>query len=236
MKKHIYIDGFADKGHKGLMQFMLVRQNGPEKFKAWAADFEKVYQFISELTPPKYPLSIDAALQVKGEALFAQHCASCHGMGSEYPEVNVPLEEIGTDPVRWESLTPVHRKNYGDSWFADYGAQDTIAAPEGYTAPPLRGIWATAPYLHNGSVPTLWHLLNPDERPALWKRSSWSFNSKQVGFTIETPDSIPKSSSSFDRHWYFDTSVLGKSAKGHTYPNVLTAEEKLAVLEYLKSL
>ncbi|HET8705703.1 MAG TPA: hypothetical protein VFM46_05300, partial [Pseudomonadales bacterium] len=40
----------------------------------------------------------------------------------------------------------------------------------GYLAPPLYGIWATAPYLHNGSVPDLWGVLDPDSRPAVWRR------------------------------------------------------------------
>lgn len=236
IKKHIYIDGFADKGHKGLMQFMLVRQNGPEKFRTWAGDFEKVYQFISELTPPPYPLDVNHELASQGKAVFLKQCATCHGVDNDYPELNVPIKEIGTDPVRWESLTPAHRKHYGDSWFADYGKQDTIDSPEGYTAPPLRGIWASAPYLHNGSVPTLWHLLNPDKRPKVWKRSSWAFDDEKVGFHVDELDTVPAKLSSFDRRWYFNTSVRGKSAEGHNFPNALSDAEKQAVLEYLKTL
>jgi mono/diheme cytochrome c family protein len=238
-KSHMYIDGFADKGHKGLMQFMLVRQNGPEKFRAWAADFEKVYEFISQVKPPKYPLPIDPTLAAKGESVFSDKCASCHGTyrsAPEYPELNIPIDEIGTDRVRWESLTPAYRKHYGDSWFADYGNQATYDSPEGYTAPPLDGIWATAPYFHNGSIPTLWHVLHAKERPQVWKRSEQGLDTKRIGFNVEIASEVPKGLSGFDRRWYFDTRVIGKSAAGHLYPEDLSEEEKTALLEYLKTL
>ena len=65
-KHHMYIDGFAEKGHRGLMQFMLVRQNGPEQFKNWEKDFSQVYEFISALRPPKYPLPIDLTKSQRG--------------------------------------------------------------------------------------------------------------------------------------------------------------------------
>jgi len=238
-KTHMYADGFADKGHKGLMQFMLVRQNGPERFREWTPDFADVYQFISSIKPPKYPLATDRALIAKGKIAFDEHCARCHGTygaDKSYPELNVPMDEIGTDPLRWESLTSQYRTNYGESWFADYGEQSTIAAPEGYTAPPLDGIWATAPYLHNGSVPTLWHLLHPDERPELWRRVALSLDTAKIGFKIETPASVPDKLNNYERRWYFDTQRFGKSAAGHDFPNRLSEEEKLAVLEYLKTL
>ena len=238
-KTHMYIDGFANKGHKGLMQFMLVRQNGPEKFRAWASDFEKVYQFISQVKPPKYPLAVNDSLAKKGQSIFNQHCVSCHGTygdKSEYPELNVPIDEIGTDRVRWDSLTPAYRKHYGDSWFADYGQQVTYDSPEGYTAPPLDGIWASAPYFHNGSVPTLWHVLHPSERPKIWRRVEQGLDSNRIGFVFENVEKVPRGLASFDRRWYFDTSVTGKSAAGHFYPDALSEDEKTSLLEYLKTL
>ena len=78
-KHHIYIDGFAEKGHRGLMQFMLVRQNGPEQFRAWESDFNEVYTFLQELRPPKYPLPIDGMKAERGKVVFNANCASCHG-------------------------------------------------------------------------------------------------------------------------------------------------------------
>jgi mono/diheme cytochrome c family protein len=238
-KTHIYADGFAEKSSKGLMQFMLVRQNGPDKFKAWSKEFEEVYEFLASVEPPPYPLKIDERLAESGRMVFANHCADCHGTygpQAHYPEVNVPIDEIGTDPVRWKALTPAHRDHYGQSWFADYGSQDTIADPAGYTAPPLDGIWSSAPYFHNGSVPTLWHVLNPSLRPQVWKRTESGFHSERVGFHVEELTTVPKDLPSHERRWYFDTKRRGKSAAGHDYPDRLSNDEKRELLEFLKTL
>ncbi|HND53710.1 MAG TPA: cytochrome c, partial [Pirellulaceae bacterium] len=75
----LYIDGFAPRTHRGLMQFMMIRQNGPEKFREWEPDFKDVYQFLMELRPPKYPYPIDIELAASGEAAFNRVCAECHG-------------------------------------------------------------------------------------------------------------------------------------------------------------
>ena len=242
-KSHMYIDGFADKGSKGLMQFMLIHQNGPEKFRNWAADFEDVYEFISQVKSPKYPLPIDAAKANRGAVVFTNNCAACHGQYSgttkNYPELNVAMSEIGTDAVRHEALTPANRHHYGASWFADYGGQDNIDAPIGYTAPPLDGVWASAPYLHNGSVPTLDDLLHPDSRPKLWRRTSQSFDAEKVGVTYAVLDKLPSDYDSlpnYQRYWIFDSTQMGKSNAGHDFPNLLNESERSDLLEYLKRL
>jgi mono/diheme cytochrome c family protein len=238
-KHHIYIDGFAEKGHRGLMQFMLVRQNGPEKFKSWENDFRQVYAFLSELRPPKYPLAIDEHRAMRGKQIFENNCASCHGTygdQSDYPELRVPIEDIGTDRIRLDALSPKNRKHYGDSWFADFGGQETLADVDGYVAPPLDGIWASAPYLHNGSVPTLWHLLHPSERPEQWKRTALGLDTVKMGLQVETDMGLPRRLKPAERRWYFDTAQFGKSAKGHDYPSKLSEPEKTDLLEYLKTL
>ncbi len=244
-KHHIYIDGFAEKGHRGLMQFMLVRENGPAQFQGWEQDFEDVYTYLSELRAPKYPLPVDASQVIKGGLVFSDHCAHCHGMGGDeapnsqlasYPERMVPIEEVQTDRVRFEALTSRHRRAYGQSWFADFGNQTTYEEVDGYVAPPLDGIWASAPYLHNGSVPTLWHLLHPDSRPKVWRRIAMALDEERIGLVVEEIDHVPPKLSPAERRWYFDTSVTGKSASGHDFPNQLSETEKSDLLEYLKTL
>ena len=138
--------------------------------------------------------------------------------------------------MRYDSLTPKHRDAYGKSWFADYGKQSTYADVDGYVAPPLDGIWASAPYLHNGSVPTLWHLLHPDERPVVWRRIALAMDEEAVGLVVESRDDVPKRLSKSERRWYFDTRSVGKSAAGHRYPDALDESEKVDLLEYLKTL
>jgi mono/diheme cytochrome c family protein len=239
-KKMIYIDGFAEKSHRGLMQFMLVPQNGPQKFREWEADFRDVFEYISSIGPPKYPYAIDDTLAARGRAAFERVCAECHGTygdGGKYPEKTIAMEDIGTDRVRLDALNAAHRDAYGRSWFADYGQNANVSAPTGYVAPPLNGIWASGPYFHNGSVPTLWHVLHPGERPLVWKRQGDRFDERRIGPRVECLDSLPTDvTAGWQRREYFDTRAFGKSAAGHTFPAALTAEEKEAVLEYLKTL
>jgi hypothetical protein len=240
-KSHIYIDGFAERGHRGLMQFMLVKQNGPEKFREWESDFRDVYAYLESIEPPKYPFPIDQALAAKGEKAFLQHCAECHGTyGHEesYAGRIVPIDEVGTDRVRLDALTPAARKRYGESWFADLGKAQTRLDPGGYMAPPLDGVWAAAPYFHNGAVPTLWHVLHPGDRPTVWRRTSEDgYDRAKVGLEIESPSDIPAAvTDEREVREYFDTRRFCKSAAGHLFPDALSEDEKAGVLEYLKTL
>ena len=63
-KTYLYIDGFAPKSHRSLMQFLLVPQNDAAKFREWEDDFKDLYAWIEQLEPPKYPLSVDHSLAV----------------------------------------------------------------------------------------------------------------------------------------------------------------------------
>ncbi|MEO1616947.1 MAG: hypothetical protein AAFV88_13910 [Planctomycetota bacterium] len=241
-RPNLYIDGFAQKGHRGLMQFTLVPENGPEFYRETEDDFRDVYAYLESLRPPKYPAAIDAALAEQGRAVFQSNCAECHGTYGQdwtYPNVRVPLDEIGTDPVRLKALTVEGRQKYADSWFAHAGEPDeqtTVVEPDGYVAPPLDGVWASAPYFHNGSVPTLWHVLNPEKRPEIWRPKSQELDESRVGISIEVVDQVPKTDDMVFRRSFFDTRKFGKSRTGHDYPSELDAAERNAVLEYLKTL
>jgi len=239
-KTRIYSDGFAEKGHRALMQFMLVKENGPERFREWEDDYRAVLEWMDSLEPPKYPFEVDAALARQGEQVFETACAECHGTyGAEaaYPNRIISIEEVGTDRTRLDALSLAHREAYAKSWFAHYGAQKTIISPAGYLAPPLDGVWASAPYFHNGSVPTLWHVLHPAERPVVWLRSEDGYDHQRVGLDVQELRTIPAvASSPAVRRRYFDTRALGKHASGHLFPDTLRADERRAVLEYLKTL
>jgi mono/diheme cytochrome c family protein len=239
-KKYMYIDGFAPKNHRALMQFLMVKENDREKFLEWEPEYADILTYIESVEPPKYPGKIDRKLAEQGRGVFARSCASCHGTyGNEphYPERMVPIARLGTDRVRLDALTVEHRRGHEASWFCDYGHEKVIAEPKGYVAPPLDGIWATAPYLHNGSVPTLWHMLHPDERPLVWRRTIDGYDHSRVGLEVETFEEVPAAAkSNAQRRWYFDTRKFGKSAKGHDFPSKLTEPQRAAVLEYLKTL
>ncbi len=240
-RRSIYSDGFAAKNHRALMQFLLDQNNAADKFREWEPDFKDVFAWLDSLTPPKYPWETDAKLADAGHKIFEQHCQQCHGAAgreTRFPNKITPIEEVGTDPVRLDALTVRQRKAYQASWFGEFGKQPLVADPGGYVPPPLDGIWASAPYFHNGSVPTLWHVLHPDERPKIWRRSEDGYDQKRVGLEVEVSDSLPEKAMKLtsERRKYFDTTLRGKSAAGHDFPDQLNEDEKRALLEYLKTI
>jgi hypothetical protein len=239
-KKNLYIDGFVPKTHRVIMQFALVPTNDGESFKQREEGFRDILAWIESLEPPRYPWAIDEKLAATGRAAFERACSDCHGTygeGGSYPEKRVPLEVVDTDRVRLVGMPAEHRRFYRDSWFGEYGKLEVVDEPDGYVAPPLDGIWASGPYFHNGSVPTLWHVLHSDQRPEVWTRSEDGYDQQRVGLEVTTFDKLPEGVKAADeKRRYFDTSLAGKSASGHRFPDELTEEEKAAVLEYLKTL
>ena len=239
-KKGLYADGFAAHTHRPLMQFMMLPTNSGATLRSWEPDFKEILAWIESLEPPRYRWPVDAALAARGETVFRQTCARCHGtygVHPTYPARIVPLDEVGTDPVRLHSLSREYRQGMQQGWFGNYGKDPYVLDPGGYVAPPLDGIWATAPYFHNGSVPTLWHVLHPERRPIVWRRTEDGYDTGKVGLEVTTLDSIPETvTSAAERRSHFDTRVRGKSSAGHPFADELSDAERDAVLEYLKSL
>ncbi|MEM7810893.1 MAG: cytochrome c [Planctomycetota bacterium] len=246
-KSKLYIDGFAPKNHRVLMQFMLAPSNSRADVLATEPLFEKVLADIEACQPPAYPGPVDETLAARGRVVFEATCAECHGTYGRgqgdpewtYPERMIPLDEIGTDRVRHDALTVADRESLQSSWMNFYGRDDVLEDPSGYVAPPLDGVWASAPYFHNGSVPTLWHVLNPDDRPAVWARPTDpdAYDFERVGLRADESARLPgEFRSTVDRRRYYDTSEVGHSSAGHDYPLLLDEAERRAVLEYLKKL
>ena len=239
-KQHIYSDGFAVKSPRLLVQFVMLPRNSGPTLRGWEGDFRDILSWIESLEAPRYPWEIDRQLAESGRLAFEQTCARCHGTygkNAGYPERIVPLDQVQTDGVRLASLSTEYRRGMRESWFGDYGREAYIENPGGYVAPPLDGIWATAPYLHNGSVPTLWHLLHQAQRPAVWKRTEDGYDQAKVGLEVTTFENVPATiKTPAEKREYFDTHLAGKSAAGHPFPDELTEDEKQAVLEYLKTL
>ena len=99
-----------------------------------------------------------------------------------------------------------------------------------YKARPLNGIWATAPFLHNGSVPSLAELLKPDtDRAREFYVGSWVLDTAKVGVT-----NVPEEGGV--KHYLYRTSVKGNSNAGHNYGTTLTPDQRKALVEYLKTL
>jgi len=249
-KKTIYHTGTtSSRSIRTLMQFMMHPLTTREMFVKAEPAFREIQQYLLNLEAPKYPFPIDRAKAAKGEALFNDNCAKCHGTYGEkwtYPNKVIPLEEIGTDPKRFEGMGPKYGEAYAVSWFGqEKGAEvadgKPIRATSGYQAPPLDGIWATAPYFHNGSVPTLYHVLNSKARPPLFTRSfrtdEADYDREHVGWKITELKQLPSETiSPFERRKIYDTTKPGRSNAGHTFGDDLSAEERAAVVEYLKTL
>ncbi|MEM7010626.1 MAG: c-type cytochrome, partial [Verrucomicrobiota bacterium] len=239
-KEFLYFDGFAKSGHRSLMQFLLIPENGPNRFREWERDFKVIYEYIQNLKTPSYPGKVDKNLALKGRAAFERNCADCHGTygeNADYPNRRISQQKVGTDSARLEALPESNKERYAQSWFADYGRDGSESVGDVYVAPPLDGIWASAPYFHNGSVPTLWHVLYPDRRPKVWRRTMVEMDEERVGLQVMELEELPQTvTNPVENREYYDTQLPGKSAEGHEFPNELSDEEKRAVLEYLKTL
>ncbi len=239
-KSMIYVDGFAPKTHRPLMQFMLLPKNSRETVYGWEDDFKAILKWIESVPVPKYAGPIDTTLAERGRTVFEVNCSSCHGTygpDGKYEQQTIAWDEVQTDETRLRALTPEHRRWMKTGWMSRYGEDPVVEDPQGYVAPPLDGIWASAPYFHNGSVPTLWHVLHPDQRPKVWKRTEDGYDHSRVGIEVEEFSAVPESVKAIaHKRRYFDAALFGKSAAGHTFPEKLTEDEKRAVLEYLKTL
>jgi hypothetical protein len=213
----------------------------------------RVRDWIWTLAAPPFPVpaAIDAAKADHGRQLFAEYCASCHGMrnGSghytnRYPRLGQiePLDSIGTDPDRWQSYT----QNFSaaqNMLYAGYPWRFThFRKTGGYANQPLDGIWARSPYLHNGSVPTLRDLLDPSgcldtnpcqHRPDKWYRGSDILDTAKVGYQYNGYGYDVKDL------FLYDTSIPGNSNRGHegkTYGTDLPDADKDDIVEYMKTL
>jgi mono/diheme cytochrome c family protein len=242
-KKTMYYTGGSDtRSVRSLMQFMMSPLNSGEDIQKAEADFKDIRAFLLTLTPPKYPLPIDRSLASRGEELFQTHCAHCHGTYGEtwtYPNKIVPLDKIGTDRHRFDGIARKYGDYYEKTWFNhDYPIHET----DGYQAPPLDGVWATAPYFHNGSVPTVYHVLNSKARPKIFTRSYRTdldaYDDHKLGWKVdalsEHPD--PKKLPPVEYRKIYDTSRIGRGNGGHTFGDKLSEAERMAVIEYLKTL
>ncbi len=244
-KKTMYHTGATDaRSVRSLMQFMLVPFNMKPDFEKEEATFADIQAYLLSLEAPKYPFSIDKERAAKGAVLFNENCSKCHGTYGDkwtYPNKIVPIETIGTDRNRFDGLSPKVGEHYSKSWFAQEKGIKSMPAPVGYQAPPLDGIWATAPYFHNGSVPTVYHVLNSKTRPKIFTRSfqtgEQDYDPARLGWKIQVLERGPDPKlPAYERRKVYDTTQPGRGNGGHTFGDHLNDAERRAVIEYLKTL
>jgi mono/diheme cytochrome c family protein len=191
---------------------------------------KRVKDWILDLKAPRYPRErIDSDLAARGAGIYAENCASCHSFkGSRVGKVT-PINAIGTDRERLDSFTTelVKRQGEGNENLPKFSH---FRKTNGYSNQPLDGVWLRAPYLHNGSVPTLADLLEPpDQRPDEFYRGVDVYDWERVGF-------ISRGTTAKRIGFRFDTSERGNGNGGHTYGTDLSAGQKRALIEYMKTL
>lgn len=199
-------------------------------------NFADVLAFINTLEAPKYPGTIDMGKVQEGEMLFAENCAKCHGTygaNETYPNFIVKHDLIQTDPhlANNDYADETFGNWYNNSWFAKGAFGARVEKTDGYMAPPLDGIWATAPYLHNGSVPTLDVLLDSESRPTYWDKrlSSDTYDLEKVGIDFIVQDSK-------NSNYTYDTTKKGYGNQGHYFADHFSDKQRSRLIEYLKTL
>lgn len=201
---------------------------------------KRVEDWILEAEPPAFAtlFSIDPALAARGAPIYREYCAACHGasgrdFSGEYVGRVTPLAEIGTDRRRLDSYSEMLAVNQATLYAGYPWRFSQFRKTHGYANMPLDGIWLRAPYLHNGSVPSLRDLLEPAAaRPAVFWRGNDVFDPVKVGFVSDQPEEGGQ------KFFRFDTSVAGNGNGGHegrAYGTALPADDKAALVEFLKT-
>ena len=199
----------------------------------------RIENWLATLPSPAYPYDINKSLAEQGKPLYTQYCAGCHGVsGTDFSGERVghiePIDDIGTDRWRLDSYTQKLAENQATLYSTDDAYRfKRFRKTHGYANMPLDGIWLRAPYLHNGSVPTLRDLLNrADKRPATFYRGNDIYDQQNMGF-------VSNAASAYGRPLFlFDVTVPGNSNAGHEgklFGTALSDSQKSAIVEYLKT-
>jgi mono/diheme cytochrome c family protein len=201
---------------------------------------ERVANWLLELRPPASPYRPDETAVARGRAVFMLQCKDCHGYqdprnyvftGSAIGQV-YPNNKLGVDSHRLDSYTERLRDYQLANFFKGTKYQfKYFVKTDGYANLPLDGLWLRAPYLHNGSVPTLADLLEPPERrPSTFVRGGDLLDPDRGGFVA--PQCVPSSPVPPGR-FCFDTHLPGNGNAGHLYGVDLPADQKADLLAYL---
>jgi hypothetical protein len=194
------------------------------------ANLERIEKWLLEVQPPAYPYAVDKTLATEGRTVYDGQCAQCHAPGGARTGKIIPVDEIGTDRHRLDMWTPASPVAYNKFAEGYPWAFTGFVKTQGYVSVPLDGVWLRAPYLHNGSVPSLQELFEPvSGRRATFYRGYNVFDPTRVGFISEGDGAVRAGT-------LYDTKLPGNSNAGHLYGVELTPAQKKALIEYLKTL
>jgi mono/diheme cytochrome c family protein len=222
-----------------------------------AAVFASEAPFYTDFFPPE---SIDLLAARRGEKIFESNCARCHGHYQKNWDLlpvsallrdrlktyqviyhkQTPVIDVGTDPLRWQGMGSLEKLN---GLAISQNEHILIRPQRGYVPPPLVGIWARWPYLHNNSIPSLCALLTRAvDRPKIyWSRpaenAAKDFDAKCNGY----PESLTGTEK--DETHRFDTRWQGLGNSGHDEGlflkngrEILTSTQKQDLIQFLQTL
>jgi len=169
----LYVDGGFTGNVADVTYAMAISRDhlGADYAEAREVFRQSVPEYFKSLTTPRYPFIADVSEEKAdaGHAVFIETCGRCHGDFKKtgpktydlvsFPNKLVDQDELGTDPLRITGVFDMNaeeRKRF---------LSGSVTTTHRYVAPPLVGIWARGPYLHNASVPTVYNLLKSSSRP-----------------------------------------------------------------------
>jgi mono/diheme cytochrome c family protein len=212
----------------------------------------------TKITAPAWPVDmlgpIDDSKAARGAKLFETKCAKCHydlnriddlskatKAEAEKQDLLADLIAVRTDPRRADNFAkPVDTTPFNvavaDALHAIIRKAGGTLDPNHkwrvtskYSSRPMNGIWASPPYLHNGSVPTIYHLLLPQgKRPSTFPLGHRTYDAKRLGYMTDV--AVPR--------FTFDTAAIGNSNAGHSGPDYgtdITEDQRMDLVEYLKN-
>ena len=226
-------------------------------------------RYMELIESPPYPEPIDWELAERGLTVYGGTCGMCHGnlqliegdalsadarlrldydMGVHEDGSGswVPIDEVGVDTAYTDMLRALEpmRMNLrsNQEWQATGGIVDPPSG-EGQRfveAPPLVGVWATAPFMHNGSVPSVRLMLDSMARPEVWRLDAdpHAYDHDALGVAWTAGSVVPRESRTDDDWRVYDTTnaAHGMTAVGHTFGDALSDSDRDAVIELLKAL
>lgn len=243
-----------------------------KKLEAWLHDNSKI---VDELTTAVFSSEaprftdffpaekIELDLARRGEVLFNQSCAKCHGHYDKAwnlphadllsaqdklatvmvrPKEQTPVIDVGTDPYRRQGMKSLEQLN---NLSISKRNGIVIETQKGYVPPPLVGIWARWPYFHNNSVPSLCALLTPSaSRPqtyyageALDREKDFDADCNGYPLGVKTPAKWKQ------KDYFYDTRRKGMSNAGHDVnifikdgKEIFTAADKKALIRFMQTL
>jgi hypothetical protein len=213
----------------------------PEWFETHRHIATSLYMFLKRFDRElPYPGPVDVALAERGRSVFDGTCARCHGFYSppgpqprvRYRERVIPLETVGTDAAREQAVTPSFVAAANSVPLAR--GLSTVAATGGYVPPVLVDVWARGTYGHAGQWPSIAVMaMKPAERPrwfAVEPDAPYDLTGLGLKWTALREGDKPA------RGYAYDGTQPGYGVEGHWFLSDLAAEERRAVLEYLKTL